>query len=184
MTSSKSKNPSTTHEEKKSSSSKHHKKDKKDKKDKHKHHKSSHKSKEKPVSNGIEIPSDINPNYKPPKIRHFPAAEPSNSRSNGHHFRPMAENDDDALANIKRLKSQKFRTAVYSGKKTSAFSSDEKFPSLSDLCIHVMQDHVHLIDQCGDAPFDLLKPVLERAKPNDLMRIEEYNPRLTEDTGK
>lgn len=29
----------------------------------------------------------------------------------------------------------------------------------------------------------MLKPILERAKPDDLIRIEDFNPKLTEDTG-
>lgn len=39
------------------------------------------------------------------------------------------------------------------------------------------------IEECGHLPFDLLKPVLERATPNTLAKIEEYNPYLMEDTG-
>ena len=64
----------------------------------------------------------------------------------------------------------------------SAFS--DSVPSLFKLCIHVLQEHVDEIAECGGLPFDILEPVLERAKPDALMTIEDYNPYLMEDTGK
>ena len=64
----------------------------------------------------------------------------------------------------------------------SAFS--DSVPSLFQLCIHVLQEHVDDIAECGGLPFDILEPVLERAKPDALMTIEDYNPYLMEDTGK
>jgi hypothetical protein len=39
------------------------------------------------------------------------------------------------------------------------------------------------IAECGGLPFDILEPVLDRAKPDALMTIEDYNPYLMEDTG-
>ena len=39
------------------------------------------------------------------------------------------------------------------------------------------------IEECGGLPFDLLEPVLERAQPRSLARIEDINPYLLEDTG-
>ena len=80
-------------------------------------------------------------------------------------------------------KTTQSKTKVFSGRKTSAFSRDEKFPSLTDLCIHVLQDNVRHIYECGDIPFYILKPVMERAKAEDLMRIEEYNQYLVTETG-
>ena len=187
MSRSKSKTPS---DERKSSSSKH-KKDKKEKhksshhKEHHHHHKSSKKEKEKKESeNGgkVEIPADINPNYKPSKIRnHWPMPTMDNelpsssSRMNG--------NTPKLADNGWIPKTTQSKTKVFSGRKTSAFSRDEKFPSLTDLCIHVLQDNVRHIYECGDIPFYVLKPVMERAKAEDLMRIEEYNQYLVTETG-
>ena len=39
------------------------------------------------------------------------------------------------------------------------------------------------IAECGGLPYEILVPVLERAKPDALMTIEDYNPYLMEDTG-
>ena len=44
-------------------------------------------------------------------------------------------------------------------------------------------ENVDQIDECGNLDYTVLKPVLERAKADDLMRIEEYNPKLMDDTG-
>ncbi len=39
------------------------------------------------------------------------------------------------------------------------------------------------IEECGGLPFHVLEPVLERAQPETLVRIEELNPYLMTDTG-
>jgi len=179
----------------------------------HKSHKSSSSSKDKQTaevsSNGssksasnngnlFEIPADINPNYKPPTVRQrysdqqTQPQQPSSANTNPHirngngfqNEKSKMETDDDAITvMIKNAKSDRNRTAVYSGRKTSAFSQHEKFPSLIQLCVHVLQDNVSRIDECGNLPYEMLKPILERGKPEDMMRIEDYNPRLMEDTG-
>lgn len=51
------------------------------------------------------------------------------------------------------------------------------------MCIHILQENVDSIDECGLLSFDVLKPVLERANPRTLSHIEECNPYLLEDTG-
>lgn len=56
-------------------------------------------------------------------------------------------------------------------------------PSLMQICIRVLQEHVDDIEECGGLGYDILEPVLERASPPTLMHIEERNPNLMEDTG-
>ena len=194
--SSKSKIPSEEKNSSSSSSKNHHGHHKKDKKEKHKEsekkekqrdksekssshhkhhksHKSSSSSKDKQAaevsSNGsslsggnIEIPTDINPNYKPPKVRQ--------SYSLQQPLQPLSANTNPHIRNG-------------NGQKTSAFSQHEKFPSLIQLCVHVLQDNVSRIDECGNLPYEMLKPILEIGKPEDIVRIEDYNPRLMVDTG-
>merc|ERR1712008_252120 len=46
-----------------------------------------------------------------------------------------------------------------------------------------LRPFLSMIDECGNLPYEMLKPILERGKPEDMMRIEDYNPRLMEDTG-
>ena len=82
-------------------------------------------------------------------------------------------------------KSGRNRTSVFSGKKSSSFYAlDEPLPTLKDMCIRILQENVDRIDECGNLDYKVLQPILERAKPDDLMRIEEYNPKLMDDTGK
>lgn len=54
--------------------------------------------------------------------------------------------------------------------------------SLKDLCIQVAQKHVHDIDDIGDCPFELVKPILEKARPEHLIDLEEKSPHLKVDT--
>ena len=57
-------------------------------------------------------------------------------------------------------------------------------PKLYDLCILILQENVDNIDECGGLSYDILEPILLRAKPNTLMNIEDHNEYLLEDTGK
>ena len=52
------------------------------------------------------------------------------------------------------------------------------------MCILILQENVDEIGECGSLPFDVLEPILRRAKPAVLLNIEEHNPHLIEDTGK
>ena len=106
--------------------------------------------------------------------------------SNGNHYTVKNSEEDDALtAMIAYNKSGRNRTAVFSGKKTGSFYAlDEPIPTLKDMCIRILQENVDRIDECGSLDYNVLQPILERAKPDDLMRIEEYNPKLMDDTGK
>ena len=64
----------------------------------------------------------------------------------------------------------------------SAFGAG-KVPRLSELCIMKLHEHVDSIVDCRGLGFDVLEPILERAKPETLMVIEDYNSYLTEHTG-
>ena len=91
--------------------------------------------------------------------------------------------DDGALSELLAMRKSGAgrRSAVYSGaKRTGYFGS---VPSLQEICIHVLQENVDSIAECGGLPYSLLKPILERASPATLMEIEECNPDLMEDTG-
>jgi transcription elongation factor B polypeptide 3 len=42
-------------------------------------------------------------------------------------------------------------------------------------------DNIDKLTMVGDAPYYLLKPVLQKCSPTQLLRIEEYNPQLEEE---
>ncbi|KAK3932462.1 Transcription elongation factor B polypeptide 3, partial [Frankliniella fusca] len=107
----------------------------------------------------------LNPNYKPLPQPSFFNSPPKRYQS-----------EDDALSNIMYSKVQ--RTKVYSGNKTGY----THVPSLFDLCTRVLQENIDALEYTGGVPFDLLKPVLERATPDQLFTLEHYNAYLIEDT--
>ena len=51
------------------------------------------------------------------------------------------------------------------------------------MCVIKLQENVDSIVDCRGLSFDVLEPILERAKPETLMMIEDYNSYLTEYTG-
>lgn len=71
------------------------------------------------------------------------------------------------------------RTKVYSGVKSGALHT---VPSLHELCIRFLQKNIDALEYTGGVPFEILKPVLERASPEQLEQFEHYNPYLMEDS--
>ncbi|KAJ6637272.1 Transcription elongation factor B polypeptide 3, partial [Pseudolycoriella hygida] len=74
-----------------------------------------------------------------------------------------------------------YSTKVYSGVKSGTVA---QIPSLYQMCIRVLQKNIDGLEQTGSIPFDILKPVLQLASPEQLFTIESYNPYLMEDTDK
>nr|CAG4652105.1 EOG090X0BTZ [Triops cancriformis] len=86
-------------------------------------------------------------------------------------------NDEEALAKVMSQKGA--RTKVYSGVKSSGLTF---VPTLFDLCMRILQDNIDSLEYTGGVPYDVLKPVLERATPLQLFWLENYNPYLLEDS--
>lgn len=102
------------------------------------------------------------------------------------------------------MSSKNQRTKVYSGVKSGALLN---VPSLHEMCIRVLQRNIDgeiggflfvafarymfntivclssALEATGGVPYDILKPVLDRANPEQLFTLEDYNPYLIEDTG-
>lgn len=57
-----------------------------------------------------------------------------------------------------------------------------KVASLFDLCIRVLQDNIDALEYTGGVPYNVLKPILEKANPNQLYMMEHHNPYLIEET--
>jgi len=128
---------------------------------------------------------DISPVYQPPPRPTNPilTAEPKKKPRVDHQG-----GDDETFAIILANKNNSMG-ALYSGTARSGFSAMDKFgnkvevPRLYDQCMQVLKNNVESIDETGNIPFDILKPVLEHAPCKVLMHIEECNPYLMEDTG-
>ncbi|XP_076162465.1 transcription elongation factor elongin A [Ptiloglossa arizonensis] len=103
---------------------------------------------------------EISPNYKP-----LPYINPMNRKE-----------EDKALTDVIYVKNQ--RTKVYSGNK-SGYTS---VPTLFEMCTRVLIENIDALEFTGGVPFDIIKPVLERATADQLFMLEHYNPYLIEDT--
>lgn len=71
------------------------------------------------------------------------------------------------------------RTKVYSGAKSGVLLSVQ---SLHELCLRFLQKNIDAIEYTGGVPFEILKPVLERASPEQLSLFEHFNPYLMDDS--
>ncbi|XP_055902187.1 transcription elongation factor B polypeptide 3-like [Eupeodes corollae] len=122
-----------------------------------------------PIASSVKI-SD---NYKPSPINQnvmnciYPTSMPE---------KPSSSNYNNLNIGIT---SKTMRTKVYSGVKTGALLS---VPSLFDICIRVLQKNIDALEYTGGVPFDVLRPVLERTTPQQLLNFEDYNAYLLEDT--
>lgn len=126
-----------------------------------------------PIAEIVESLPMISPNYRPMPLNQT-VMECVFSNNGKPQKRPMTE--EEALGHS--MQSKNLRTKVYSGVK----NYNGEVPTLYNLCIRLLQEHIDLIDYTGGIPFDLLKPVLERASPDQLFTLENYNPYLMEDS--
>ncbi|KAH8356451.1 hypothetical protein KR200_004719 [Drosophila serrata] len=86
-------------------------------------------------------------------------------------------NESEALA--QGISSKTMRTKIYSGVRTGQLL---QVPSLFDLCTRILQKNLDALEYTGGVPFEILRTVLERATPQQLLNIEEYNPYLMDDS--
>ncbi|XP_058117763.1 transcription elongation factor B polypeptide 3 [Anopheles ziemanni] len=128
----------------------------------------------------VEALPMISPNYRPMPLNQtvmdcvFMGGRGSGGGAGGQR-RPLTE--EEALG--QSMQSKNLRTKVYSGMKTNAKGV---IPTLYELCIRLLQDHLDEIGATGGIPFYILKPVLERANPNQLLHLEHFNPHFVEDS--
>lgn len=70
------------------------------------------------------------------------------------------------------IKRARGKTAVFSGTR----QHDNQIPKLEDLCVQKLLDNVNRIENVGDVPYYILKPLLTKVSVAQLKRIESYNP--------
>lgn len=91
---------------------------------------------------------------------------------------PRPEKTDKELE-FESFSSKANRTKVFSGNKQQQRSD---IPTLYEMCIRILQENIDFLETTGGVPFDILRPVLERAKADQLANIEYYNPYLLEES--
>lgn len=70
------------------------------------------------------------------------------------------------------IKRARGKTAVFSGTRQHS----EYVARLEDLCIQKLMNNVNRIEDVGDVPFYVLRPLLNKITVTQLKRIESYNP--------
>eukprot|EP00794_Sanderia_malayensis_P012333 gene12333-13606_t len=107
-------------------------------------------------------------------------------------YRPLHFNNDDSDDSKKKRKvmndvdtsldiiSKKSRTQVFSGRRTIAGGV---VPSLYQQCMKILIENMDALEDTGGIPFEILEPLLSKASPTQLVRLEEFNPYFTEDSG-
>lgn len=124
-----------------------------------------------------DLPSDVSiPDYRPLPLSSA-VKDYINSSVLGYSCRPPQKQMTDKELLVESFSSKANRTRVFSGNRVQ-----KSAPSLFEVCIRVLQENIDFLESTGGVPFDILRPVLERAKPDQLSVIEYYNPYLLDDS--
>ncbi|VDK53574.1 unnamed protein product [Anisakis simplex] len=114
--------------------------------------------------------SQVDVNYRPSKRLNY---EPTPIVKEHHAGLSEALTMDASM-----FKPRKDMRKIYAGRP----KGDLQVPSLSNICIRVLCSNIDAIEEVGDTPYYLLKPVLEKCNPEQLTYIERRNPHLMEDS--
>ncbi|KAB7498838.1 Transcription elongation factor B polypeptide 3 [Armadillidium nasatum] len=124
------------------------------------------------------LPSSFEDDIEAPQLMtHYKPLPQVPQRSTSRDPFTSSMTDEEALNFMLSSKNSKQRR-IYAGKATPLSS----VPSLFDTCIRVLQENIDALEFMGGIPFDILKPVIEKATPQQLFSLEDYNPYLLEDT--
>lgn len=126
-----------------------------------------------------ELPSDVSiPDYRPlpmnSAMKDYINSNSYGSSMQSRHSRQLTEGE----LLTESFSSQKSRTRVFSG--NSRARSD--IPKLYEMCLRILTENLDYVECTGGVPFDILRPALEKAKPEQLSNIEYYNPYLLDDS--
>lgn len=118
----------------------------------------------------IKLP-EVQKYYRPNHFAHL-----YDEKEDTHHRRKANVADEDLEFSIV---SRKSRTSVFSGKR----SYYGVVQSLYNQCMRVLAENIDALEDTGGVPFDILEPILSKISPAQLIRLEEFNPYFTEDSG-
>ncbi|XP_070489950.1 transcription elongation factor B polypeptide 3-like [Chironomus tepperi] len=78
----------------------------------------------------------------------------------------------------KSISSIKSRTRIFSGNARS----QSEVPTLKSSCLRILTQNLDDFECIGAVPFNVIRPALEKAKPEQLTKIEYYNPYLLDES--
>ncbi|CAG9537080.1 unnamed protein product [Cercopithifilaria johnstoni] len=114
--------------------------------------------------------SKVDVNYRPSKVLNF---EPILKENH-------ADISKTAIVDALMFKPRKSVRKIYAGR--SKNDAIKEVPTLQNLCIKILIANINSIEEVGDTPYFLLKPVLEKCSLSQLCLIERRNPQLMEDS--
>uniref|UniRef100_A0AAF5RTX6 Elongin-A n=1 Tax=Wuchereria bancrofti TaxID=6293 RepID=A0AAF5RTX6_WUCBA len=114
--------------------------------------------------------SKVDVNYRPSKVLNF---EPVLKKHN-------ADMSKTSVMDALMFKPRKSVCKIYAGRPRN--DAVKVVPTLQNLCIKILIANINSIEEVGDTPYFLLKPVLEKCSLNQLCLIERRNPQLMEDS--
>lgn len=126
-----------------------------------------------------ELPSDLTiPEYRPTPLSSA-VKDYINSSIQGSSSSSLSRHAGKSMNEVmtESFASKVNRTRVFSGNRVKM-----SIPTLFDMCIRILQENIDFLTETGGVPFDILRPVLEKAKPDQLSTIEYYNPYLLEES--
>jgi elongin-A len=128
-----------------------------------------------------DLPVDVSiPDYRPmplsSAVKDYINTSVLGSSALPMNSRPLPKYTDAELL-VQSFSSKANRTRVFSGNRVQ-----RSVPSLFEMCIRVLKENIDFLSETGGVPFDILKPVLEHAKPDQLTNIEYYNPYIMEES--
>lgn len=115
--------------------------------------------------------SQIDVNYKPSKRLNFEPVPTTKDPSAGARV---------AAVDVNMFKPRKDTRRVYAGR-PKGYTGGE-VPTLMTICTRVLAANIEAIEETGDIPYYILKPVLEKCNPEQLSHIERLNTYLMDDT--
>ncbi|KAL3989598.1 RNA polymerase II transcription factor SIII (Elongin) subunit A family protein [Acanthocheilonema viteae] len=114
--------------------------------------------------------SKVDVNYRPSKVLNFEPVLKEN----------RADVSKTTMMDTSMFKPRKSVRKIYAGRPRN--DAPKEVPTLQNLCIKVLIANINSIEEVGDTPYFLLKPVLEKCSLSQLSLIERRNPQLMEDS--
>nr|SVE75340.1 EOG090X0BTZ [Daphnia dolichocephala] len=114
---------------------------------------------------------EISPHYKPLPLKFVADPLPS--------LKDRAKSSEEALTNALSFSQKGNRTKVFSGNRSTGLAY---VPTLFESCIRVLQQNIDALEYTGGVPYELIRPVLERANSHQLYQLEHHNAYLLDDT--
>lgn len=119
----------------------------------------------------LPFPLKLEPGLEPEPIhiKYIPRPSSSSTATSSRNLALIDDSND--LDGMLSARSQS-RSKVFSGVKSGRRG---EVPALFDLCMQVIKDNIGDLGFTGGIPYDILRPALERATPQQLLNIEFQN---------